>query len=207
MSVVLHFIDILGTFIFALSGAVAGVKKGFDVFGVFAIAVVTAIGGGVIRDICLSATPPAGLASGEYFLVIVLAVLCVSFFQKAILTFSKPGTFFDAIGLGFFAAFGASKTWHMTGSFQLSVILGCISAVGGGCMRDVLLGKSPLIFTAEIYASAAIVGAVIEVLGVPGKISPVLSLWLAIITCTTIRMLAIKYRIRIPPIKNSYFQD
>lgn len=74
-------------------------------------------------------------------------------------------------------------------------------------MRDVLLGKSPLIFTAEIYASAAIVGAVIEVLGVSGKISPVLSLWLAIITCTTIRMLTIKYRIRIPPIKNSYFQD
>ncbi|EBQ9782887.1 trimeric intracellular cation channel family protein [Salmonella enterica] len=206
MSAVLHFIDIFGTFVFALSGAVAGVKKGFDVFGVFVIAVVTAIGGGVLRDICLSATPPAGLTSGEYFLAIALAVLCVSFFQKVILMFSKPATFFDAIGLGFFAAFGASKTWHMTGSFQLSVILGCVSAVGGGCMRDVLLGKSPLIFKTEIYASAAIVGAVIEVLGVSGKISPVLSLWLAIITCTTMRMLAIKYGIRAPSIKNYYLQ-
>ncbi|MGP2446653.1 trimeric intracellular cation channel family protein [Pantoea ananatis] len=206
MSMMLHFVDVLGTIIFALSGAVAGVKKGFDVFGVFFISSVTAIGGGVLRDVCLSSAPPSGLINGEYFLAILLAVLCVSYIQKAMIMFSKPITFFDAVGLGFFAAFGASKTWHMTGSFQLSVILGCVSAVGGGCMRDVLLGKSPIIFTKEIYASAAIVGATIELLGVSGKMSPTLSLWISIISCTAIRMWAIKYGIRIPVIKNRYLQ-
>ncbi|MGY3306997.1 putative membrane protein YeiH [Pantoea ananatis] len=201
MSMMLHFVDVLGTIIFALSGAVAGVKKGFDVFGVFFISSVTAIGGGVLRDVCLSSAPPSGLINGEYFLAILLAVLCVSYIQKAMIMFSKPITFFDAVGLGFFAAFDASKTWHMTGSFQLSVILGCVSAVGGGCMRDLLLGKSPIIFTKEIYASAAI-----ELLGVSGKMSPTLSLWISIISCTAIRMWAIKYGIRIPVIKNRYLQ-
>ncbi len=199
---VFNFIDLLGTFIFALSGAVAGVKKQFDLFGVFVVSAVTAIGGGIIRDLCLSATPPAGLENITYLLIILLAVCCVSFFQEKITSFSKVSNLLDAVGLGFFAAFGANKTWYMTENIQLSIILGCISAVGGGCIRDVLTNKSPLIFQSEIYAGAAIVGATIELLGSTGLISPLLSPWLAIITCTLIRMLAIKYRIQFPSIKD-----
>ncbi|SDZ01050.1 trimeric intracellular cation channel family protein [Nitrosomonas sp. Nm33] len=199
---ILHFIDLFGTFIFALSGAVIGVKKNYDVFGVFVISLVTAVGGGVIRDICISATPPAGLITIEYLIGVFLAIIIVSFFQKLILSFQKPSTFFDAIGLGFFAAFGANKTYQYTGSIQLSVILGCASAVGGGVFRDILTGKSPSIFTQDLYASAAIIGSLIEIMGSTGVIDNRISIWVSILTTTTIRMLAIKYKIKLPSIKN-----
>lgn len=205
MSSLFSFIDLLGTFVFALSGAIAGVKKGFDLFGIFVVSAVTAVGGGVIRDLCLSATPPVGLENIEYLGAVILAIICVSYFQKKILSLSGISNFLDAIGLGFFAAFGANKTWYMTGSIQLAIILGCITAVGGGCIRDVLTGRPPLIFQAEIYASAAIVGASIELLGSMGVISPLLSPWLAIIACIVIRMLAIKYNLKLPFINNKCF--
>ncbi|SFJ10527.1 trimeric intracellular cation channel family protein [Nitrosomonas sp. Nm34] len=202
MDTILYFIDLFGTFIFALSGAVIGVKKNYDVFGVFVISLVTAIGGGVIRDICISSTPPVGLITGEYLIGVFLAIIIVSFFQKFILSFQKPSTFFDAIGLGFFAAFGANKTYQYTGSIQLSVILGCASAVGGGVFRDILTGKSPSIFTQDLYASAAIIGSLIELMGATGVIDNRISIWVSILTTTTIRMLAIKYKIKLPSIKN-----
>lgn len=106
MNYILHCIDLLGTFVFALSGATLGVKKQFDILGIFVIAMVTAIGGGVIRDICISATPPAGLVSGEYLVAVMLAVVCVCFFQTIILSFNRSSLFFDAVGLGFFSSFG-----------------------------------------------------------------------------------------------------
>ncbi|MDV6345850.1 trimeric intracellular cation channel family protein [Nitrosomonas sp. Is37] len=202
MDSLLHFIDVFGTFIFALSGAVVGVKKNYDVFGVFVISLVTAVGGGVIRDICISSIPPAGLITIEYLIGVFLAIIIVSFFQKLILSFQKPSTFFDAIGLGFFAAFGANKTYQYTGSIQLSIILGCASAVGGGVFRDILTGKSPSIFTEDLYASAAIIGSLIELMGATGVIDNRISIWASILTTTTIRMLAIKYKIKLPSIKN-----
>jgi uncharacterized membrane protein YeiH len=199
----LHAIDILGTFVFALSGAIVGVKRNFDIFGVFVLALITATGGGIIRDLCISATPPAGLISKDYLIAVIIAVLCVSFFQKIILSFEKPSLFFDAIGLGFFASFGANKTYLHTGDIQLSILLGCVSAVGGGCIRDILSGKTPTIFTTEIYASAALVGASIELLGSTGTIPQVISIWLSIFVCTLIRMLSLKYNIKLPSIKNT----
>ena len=130
---IFHYLDLIGTFAFALSGATAGVKEDFDIFGVFVLTAVTAIGGGVIRDICIAALPPAGLINLSYLLVIIAALICVAFFQRLILSFEKAVLFFDALGLGFFAAFGANKTWQHTHNIELSVLLGCISAVGGGC--------------------------------------------------------------------------
>lgn len=204
MNALLHFIDIFGTFIFALSGAVVGVKNNYDIFGVFSISLITAVGGGVIRDICISATPPFGLINVEYLTGVFVAIAIVSFFQNLILSFSKPSNFFDAIGLGFFAAFGANKTYQHTGSIELSILLGCASAVGGGVLRDVLTGRKPILFTQELYAVAAIVGASIELLGSTGLISNKLSIWLSIIVATTIRMLAIKYKITLPSIKDGF---
>lgn len=202
MNYLLHFIDVFGTFIFSLSGAVIGVKQHFDIFGVFVIALVTAVGGGVIRDICLSDTPPAGLINIDYIIGICAAIVIVSFFQKVILSFQKPAVFFDALGLGFFAAFGANKTYQHSGSIQLAIILGCVSAIGGGIMRDVLTDRKPMIFTQELYASAAIVGACIELLGSTGTIDGRLSIWLSILVTITIRLLALRFSLKLPSIKS-----
>jgi uncharacterized membrane protein YeiH len=194
-------IDLIGTFIFAMSGAAAGIRRHFDVFGIFALATVTGIGGGVIRDLCIGATPPPGLINPLYMLMILLAVVASIFFRKVINRFELPALYLDAIGLGFFAAFGANKTYLMTGNLQLAVLMGCVTGVGGGCIRDMLSGSSPHIFSREIYATAAIVGACIELLGSTGLINPVCSIWVAIIVCSAMRILALHFKINLPRIR------
>lgn len=201
MDILLHYIDLVGTFAFALSGAMLGIQKKYDIFGIFSLKAITAIGGGVLRDLCLSATPPSGLINEEYFFAIFLAFLLSILFQHIVFSLDKASLLFDALGLGFFAAFGANKTYAHTGSVQLSIIMGCMSAVGGGCLRDVLCGRTPIIFTKEIYASAAIIGAAIEVLGSSGVISSAYSIWIAIITCTLIRLISLYYGLNLPTIR------
>lgn len=200
---IFHTVDLIGTFAFALSGATSGVKEDFDIFGVFVLTSVTAVGGGVIRDICISALPPAGLVNLNYLLTIIAAMLGVAFFQRLILSFEKATLFFDALGLGFFAAFGANKTWQYTQNVELSLLLGCVSAVGGGCLRDLMTGKPPTIFSQDIYASAALAGAAIALSGSAGYIPQSFSAWAAILICTLLRLVALKYKIRLPAIKHN----
>lgn len=196
-------IDLIGTFIFAMSGAAVGIRRHFDVFGIFALAAATGIGGGIIRDLCIGATPPLGLINPLYMLMILLAVVTSICFRKIIDRLELPALYLDAIGLGFFAAFGANKTYLLTGNLLLAVLMGCVSGVGGGCIRDILSGSSPHIFSREIYATAAIAGACIELLGSAGIINPVYSTWIAIVVCSTMRILALHFKINLPRIRAS----
>lgn len=196
----LHSIDVIGTFVFALSGTSVGIRRGFDFFGVFVVAMATACGGGIIRDVCLGATPPVGLTNIEYFIAIIGAVLLGIYCQGLIMRMEKPTLWLDALGLGFFAAFGVDKAYQMTGNIQIAVILGCISAVGGGCARDILTGRTPVIFSKEIYASAAIVGSAIVLLGSTRLVSLSLAIWCAIAVCSAIRIISMHYQINLPPI-------
>lgn len=193
-------IDLIGTFVFALSGAATGIRRHFDIFGIFVLAAVTGIGGGVLRDICIGATPPPGLTDPLYMLVILLAVAASICFRKTINRFELPSLYLDAVGLGFFAAFGANKTYVLTGNWQLAILMGCVSAAGGGCIRDIFSGSSPHIFSREIYATAAIAGAGIELLGTTGIIHPAYSTWVAIVTCSAMRILALHFKIHLPRI-------
>lgn len=131
-------------------------------------------------------------------------MMLISFFQKVVFSFEKPALFFDALGLGFFAAFGANKAWLVTHNVIFSILMGCISAVGGGCLRDVLTGRTPVIFTKEIYASAALMGAAIQLLGSANLIPTSISTWLAIAICTLIRMLSLRYNITLKTITNHH---
>lgn len=201
LKILLHFIDIIGTFVFALSGTAAGIRRGFDVFGIFVLAMITACGGGVLRDVCIGSIPPAGLVTHDYLIAVIVAVLIGFFFHRAIVKMEKPTLWLDAVGLGFFAAFGAEKTYHFTQNIQLSIILGCVTAVGGGCMRDVLAARSPVIFSREIYASAAIVGAGVALLGPTGIINQQYSIWLAIGSCMAIRLISMHYKINLPSLR------
>ena len=203
MPAIFHYLNLIGTFAFALSGATAGVKQDFDLFGVFVLTGVTAIGGGIIRDICIASLPPAGLLDLSCLAVSVAAVGCVAFFQRLILSFEKAVLFFDALGLGFFAAFGADKSWQYTHSIELSVLLGCVSAVGGGCLRDLLTGRPPAIFSQDIYACAALIGAALTLCGSTGLVPQTPSIWLAIVSCTLLRLMTLKYKIGLPSIKHN----
>ena len=130
-SSVFHFIDLIGTFAFAISGALAAINRNLDIFGIFVVAFITACGGGVLRDICLGSFPPAGMINLQYFIVVALAVFLSAFFQKLLLRLTQPTLFFDAIGLGFFASFGVHKAYLFTENIEFSILMGVLTAVGG----------------------------------------------------------------------------
>ncbi|MDI2091421.1 trimeric intracellular cation channel family protein [Commensalibacter oyaizuii] len=196
-----HYIDLIGTLAFAISGALAAINRNLDIFGVFVISFITACGGGILRDICIGSFPPAGMISLEYLLIITLSVFLCAFFQRLLLRLNHPTLFFDAVGLGFFASFGAHKAYIFTGNTEVAIILGVITAVGGGILRDTLTTTIPSVLTKEIYASAAIIGAVIQLLGDKNIINPGIAPWLAVIICSSIRLLSLKFKWNLPSIK------
>src|SRR3546814_9557583 len=145
-------LDMAGTFAFAISGAVAARQKNLDRFGIIAIAYMVACGGGIIRDVCIGAVPPAGLADGRY-LVLALAASALAMMAYPLLQrLDHPVQMFDALGLSFFAVFGAHKALAFGHNAQVAVLLGIVSAVGGGVLRDVLLNRTPFILRQSLYA-------------------------------------------------------
>jgi len=194
-------IDLMGTFVFALSGALAAIDRRLDLFGVVVIAFVTACGGGVIRDLCIGALPPAGLTNLAYLAVIILAVALAGCFQTRLLRLAQPTLLFDAIGLGFFAAFGVHKAYSLVPNVELAIVLGVVSAVGGGILRDVLLGRVPVVLSKDIYASAALLCALVQLCGELHWLDVHLSAWLGIALCTALRMLSLRFGWNLPAIK------
>ncbi|HET7897656.1 MAG TPA: TRIC cation channel family protein, partial [Flavisolibacter sp.] len=151
------FLDLIGTFVFALSGAVAARQKGLDVFGIFSIAFTVACGGGIIRDLCIGAIPPAGLTNWLYFVMVLGATLAALGFYGVVSKLNHPVLLFDALGLSVFAIAGARKAIAFGHNYEVAVLLGTVTAVGGGVIRDILLARIPVILRKEIYASAAMV--------------------------------------------------
>ena len=200
-SSVFHFIDLIGTFAFAISGALAAININLDIFGIFVVAFITACGGGVLRDICLGSFPPAGMINLQYFIVVALAVFLSAFFQKLLLRLTQPTLFFDAIGLGFFASFGVHKAYLFTENIEFSILMGVLTAVGGGILRDVLITSIPTVLTKEIYASAALIGAILQILGEKGLLNGATASWSAIIVCSSIRLLSLKFKWNLPAVK------
>lgn len=158
-------LDLTGTFVFALSGAVAARQRDLDLFGIAAIAFIVACGGGIVRDLSIGAIAPVGLSDWRYLATAMLAVAAALGAYPLVQRLSYPVRFFDGLGLGFFAVAGAHKALEFGHGAETAILLGVITAVGGGVMRDVLLNRIPLILQKEIYASAALLGAATEVAG------------------------------------------
>ncbi|SEK16583.1 MULTISPECIES: trimeric intracellular cation channel family protein [unclassified Variovorax] len=191
-------LDLAGTFAFAISGAVAARDRGLDWFGVVAIAFTVACGGGVLRDLCIGAVPPAGLSDWRYLAVALLAALMTIAASPLVVRLAHPVVLFDSIGLGLFAVTGAQKALIFGHNTEVALLLGVVTAVGGGVMRDVLLNRVPVILQREIYASAALVGASIEVIGQSlGWLSSGRT-WIALATCFALRYLSLRYQWNLP---------
>jgi len=162
---VLEILDLVGVFVFALSGAALALDKRLDLFGVLVLAVVTALGGGIVRDVCIGAAPPAAF-SGSRYLVVALAAGAVAFVGARQMERVVRGVLlFDAAGLGLFVATGTAKALDAGLGAAPAIVLGCITGIGGGILRDVLVGEVPRVLRRELYAVPAVLGAAVVVLG------------------------------------------
>ena len=198
------FLDLAGTFAFALSGAVAARERGLDWFGVLVLAFTVACGGGVLRDLCIGAIPPAGLADWRYLGAAVAAAVLTLASQGLVRRLAHPVVLFDTLGLGLFAVTGAQKALLFGSNAEAAVLMGMVTAVGGGVARDVLLNRVPVILQREIYASAALVGAAIATAGnLLGQDSPALT-WCAVGACFALRMLSLRFRWNLPRFKRQH---
>ena len=156
-----YFLDLAGTFVFAISGTLTAAEKKFDIFGAAVIAFITAVGGGTIRDLLIGVQPVGWMTDLNYLQVICLAVPVSYIFKPYIQKLRRTMFLFDAIGIGLFTILGLQKTLALGMSPTIAVMMGTVSAVFGGVLRDTFCNEIPLIFRKEIYATACLAGAVI----------------------------------------------
>lgn len=156
-------LDLAGIFVFALSGGLVGVRKGLDIFGVMVLAAATGLGGGFVRDLLIGDVPPAALADWRYLLVPVTAGLATFWFHPTLGRMERLVTMFDAAGLGLFCVVGSLKALDYGLGPVPAALMGVLSAVGGGVIRDLLAGRVPVVLRSELYATPALVGAAIVV--------------------------------------------
>ena len=162
---VLVVLDLVGIFVFAITGALVAVRKDLDVFAVLVLAGVTGLGGGFIRDLLIGAVPPAALADWRYLLVPVVAGVVTFYFHPALGRAERVVNVLDAAGLSLFCVTGALKALDYGLGAVPAALLGMVTGIGGGVLRDVLAGRVPLVFRGELYATPALVGALVAVLG------------------------------------------
>ena len=163
--VLLVVLDLLGIFVFAVSGGLVAVRKELDLFGVLVLAGTTGLGGGFIRDVLIGAVPPAALADWRYLTVPVAAGLVAFYFHPALGRMERQINVFDAAGLALFCVVGALKALDYGLGPVPAALLGMVTAIGGGMVRDLLAGRVPVVFRSELYATPALVGAGIAVAG------------------------------------------
>jgi uncharacterized membrane protein YeiH len=158
-------LDLFGTFVFALSGAMAGVRHRLDLFGVLVLSFAAGTAGGITRDLLIGSVPPASIADWRYVVVAVLAGLATFWWHPTIRRLQSPVLVFDAAGLGLFAVAGALKALAWQLNPLAAVLLGVLTAIGGGMLRDLLVAEIPTVLHAELYAVAALAGASVVVGG------------------------------------------
>lgn len=193
-----NLVDLAGTFAFAISGATAARRAHLDLFGILAIAFITACGGGIARDLCIGAIPPAGLSDWRYLCTAVVAAALTMLAYPWVERLSYPVRLFDALGLGLFAVYGAHKALVFGHNAEVAILLGVVTAVGGGMARDVLLTRVSVVLQKEIYAAAALVGATLCVIGEYYDWPPVWATWLPILVCVGLRLLSLHYHWNLP---------
>src|SRR5438128_1615496 len=191
-------LDLGGTFVFAISGAVAAVNRRLDIFGILVLSFVAGTAGGIGRDLLIGAVPPAALSDGRYLLVSAVAGLIVFFAYAGVDRLRSPVLWFDAMGLSFFAVAGAEKALTFGLSPVMAALLGMLTGIGGGMMRDVLLTEIPQVLRSDLYAVAALAGASIVAIGDMLGLSYGVSALTGGILCFGLRFMAIRHGWHLP---------
>jgi uncharacterized membrane protein YeiH len=191
-------LDLVGIFVFAISGALVAVRKELDVFGVLVLAGTTGLGGGFLRDVLIGAAPPAALADWRYLLVPVSAGLLTFVFHPAVGRMERTVNIFDAFGLGLFCATGALKALAYGLGPVPAALMGMVTGIGGGMARDVLAQRLPIVFRGELYATPALAGAAVAVVGARLELPTLVVAVAGAGLCTVWRLLAMWRRWQAP---------
>lgn len=197
-STVLLVLDLLGTFAFALNGALTAVRvTRIDIVGVVTLGMITALGGGIIRDILIGDLPPATFSDWRY-LAVAAAGSLLAFFARKLERLSTAITMFDAAGLSLFAVTGAGKALDFGLGPVQAIILGTITGVGGGTLRDVLIRRVPVVLNSELYAIPAMVAATVLVVCESLDVATLPTALGAAALCFMIRMVGVRYDLNAP---------
>ena len=202
---IIYVLDIIGTFAFAISGALVAMRNDFDLFGVGIIAFVTAVGGGMLRDVLINAHPINWIGDLNYVWTILIAIFFTFLLRSKIAPLRKTFFLFDTVGIGVFTLLGLQKGLTYELHPFVSLIMGMISAVFGGVIRDVLTNQVPLIFKKEIYASACLLGGVFYLIAINLSIPESISFVIGVVMIIIIRLIVVRYHLELPKIKSDIF--
>ena len=191
-------LDLAGTFVFAISGAVAAVNARLDIFGILVLSFVAGNFGGIGRDVLIGAVPPAALTDVRYLLVSVLAGLVTFYWYSGVDRLRSPVLLFDAAGLSLFAVSGAQKAIGFGLDPVTAALLGMLTGIGGGMTRDILLSEIPQVLRSDLYAVAALAGASVVVLGAMFDVSYGVSAAVGAALCFGLRFMAIRHGWHLP---------
>jgi uncharacterized membrane protein YeiH len=194
----LYSLDLFGTAAFAASGAWAGIRRDMDLFGVLVLGLVTATGGGTLRDLLLGDAPPFIFKDETYLYLSIAVSLAVFLFHRHLDFLQHPLPYFDALGLGTFVVIGTGKAIDLRMGFICSVMMGVMTATAGGMMRDLLSSRVPLVLQKEVYASTCLAGGSLFYLL---HLTPLPRNWaimIAALTVIVLRLCAIRYNWSLP---------
>jgi len=190
-------LDLIGTFAFAISGIKMASGKKIDLFGAYILGLVTAIGGGTIRDLMLG-LKPFWMLDSSYFWMTAFALIVTILFKEGVFKFGKTLFIFDTVGLGLFTVVGISKSFEAGLDPWVCVVMGTITGAFGGIVRDVLLNTVPLVFQKDIYALACVGGGVVYFASYFMGLSPGITEVLAAVSVIVIRLIVIRFHVHLP---------
>jgi uncharacterized membrane protein YeiH len=194
--------ELIGTIAFSISGALIGIDKKLDLFGIIFLAVTTAVGGGVFRDIIIGSTPPTAFVNPISCIISIITALIVFFYYESINKFGKIIAISDALGLGVFTVIGCRTAIENGASNGFTVIsMGLLTGVGGGILRDVFVKDIPFVLIRDIYAMASVTGALCFYY-IHNYLPDIISLYICCAIIFIIRILSIKYNLNLPIRKN-----
>ena len=191
-------LDLVGTFVFALSGATAGVRRRLDLFGVLVLSFAASSSGGITRDVLIGAVPPAAISDWRYLAASLLAGVITFRWSGTIERLRNPVRVFDAAGLALFAVAGTHKALAVGLDPVMAALLGMLTGIGGGIARDLLLAQVPMVLQAELYAIAALAGAAVVVVGSLLGAPVAATMVVGAILCFGLRVMAVRRGWRLP---------
>ncbi len=198
MSTLLLVFDLIGTFVFALSGGTLAVRQRLDLFGVLVLSCAAAVSGGIVRDVLIDAQPPAALADWRYLVTAILAGLVTFRWSAAIERLRNPVQLFDAAGLALFAVLGTGKALAFGVSPFAATLLGMTTGIGGGIVRDLLVARVPVVLQAELYAVAALVGGGVVALAAALQLPQQPAMAVGALACFGLRWMALRHGWQLP---------
>lgn len=207
MQDLLIWFDLIGTLVFAISGALAAGRKDLDIFGVVVLAMVTAVGGGTLRDVILGLQPVFWVQQSGYLTLIIITAIATVYLHKTGLIERRWLLYADALGLATFTIIGFDRVFAATAQYEIAILMAVMTAVAGGVIRDVLSGEIPLILRQEIYASACFFGASLYALLLYLQLWPQFSAAIAMLFILLLRLAALHWSLSLPVFSSQTYKD